>query len=61
MQAMWRVPAPASPRTLDLRAVSLMLDVPRDLAPARAMLQFLNALLPVEFISLVRHDARAPT
>jgi DNA-binding CsgD family transcriptional regulator len=61
MQAMWRVPAPASPQTLDLRAVSLLLDVPRDLAPARAMLHFLNALLPVEFISLVRHDPQAPT
>jgi DNA-binding CsgD family transcriptional regulator len=62
MQAMWRVPAAlASQQALDLRAVSLLLDVPRDLAPARAMLHFLNALLPVEFISLVRHAPDAPT
>lgn len=60
MQAMWRVPAVTSPQTLDLRAVSLLLDVPRDQAPARAMLHFLNALLPVEFISLVQHAPDAP-
>ncbi|KPU96860.1 hypothetical protein APR50_03045 [Variovorax paradoxus] len=60
MQAMWRVPALASQQSLDLRAVSLLLDVPRDLAPARAMLHFLNALLPVEYISLVQHAPDAP-
>ncbi|SCX73845.1 helix-turn-helix transcriptional regulator [Variovorax sp. EL159] len=60
MQAMWRVPAVASQQVLDLQAVSLLLDVPRDVAPARAMLHFLNALLPVAYISLVRHAPEAP-
>ncbi|SEK16960.1 MULTISPECIES: helix-turn-helix transcriptional regulator [unclassified Variovorax] len=60
-QATWSVPALAtSAQTLDLRAVSLLLDAPRDAAPARAMLHFLNALLPVEFISLVSHGEELP-
>jgi len=58
---MWRAPPLASRQTLDLRAVSLLLDAPRDLAPARAMLHFLNTLLPVEFITLVSHLDEVPT
>lgn len=63
-QSTWQVSDAAlgrpSSAVLDLRAVSLLLDAPRDAAPARAMLHFLNALLPVEFISLVSHGDEAP-
>ncbi len=60
MPAQWRIPAVASQHSLDLRAVSLLLDAPRDAAPARAMLDFLNALLPVAYIGLVSHQADTP-
>lgn len=60
MQATWRVPAVDSQQSLDLRAVSMLLEAPRDIAPTRAMLHFLNALLPVEYISLVSHAEDTP-
>jgi len=60
MPATWRVPAVDSQQSLDLRAVSMLLEAPRDLAPTRAMLHFLNALLPVEYISLVSHVQETP-
>ena len=60
MAATWCVPAVAPQHTLDLRAVSLLLEAPREAEPTRAMLHFLNALLPVEYISLVSHMEDPP-
>jgi hypothetical protein len=60
MPATWCVAAAAPQHTLDLRAVSLLLEAPREAEPARAMLHFLNTQLPVEYISLVSHMEDPP-
>lgn len=60
MSAPWRVPGVPHQHTLDLRAVSLLLEAPREAEPTRAMLHFLNALLPVDYISLVSHMEDPP-
>jgi DNA-binding CsgD family transcriptional regulator len=62
MPATWCIPGSDGGLgpSLDLRAVSMLLDAPRDPTPTRAMLRFLNALLPVDYISLVSHAEDTP-
>jgi DNA-binding CsgD family transcriptional regulator len=60
MSATWHVPPPPRTEALDLAAVALLLDAQREPEPARAMLAFLNRLVPVEYLSLVSHVADAP-
>lgn len=59
MPQTWFVDAPTPGHTLGTQAVDLLLQAASEPAPAAKLLSFINALVPVEYLSLVEY-ADAP-
>jgi hypothetical protein len=55
MTQTWFVDSPPPGHALAARSVAMLLDAPHDAAPAARMLDFLNQIAPVEYISLVAY------
>ncbi|WP_279343767.1 helix-turn-helix transcriptional regulator [Variovorax terrae] len=55
MPQTWFVDTPPHGHSLAARSVAMLLDAPHDAAPAARMLDFLNQVAPVEYISLVAY------
>jgi DNA-binding CsgD family transcriptional regulator len=55
----WHLDPAPGPQPLAADAVALLLDAPSQPAPAASMLAFLNALVPVDYLSLVEYVPQA--
>lgn len=60
MESTWFVEAAPREQCLDLAGVSLLMEAHRRPAPAQALLEVVNHVAPVEFISLVAYDDGGP-
>lgn len=49
----WHVEAASAAQALSASAVALLLDAPQEREPARQLLEFLNGVVPVDYLSLV--------
>ncbi|MDM0012118.1 helix-turn-helix transcriptional regulator [Variovorax sp. J22P168] len=61
MASTWLLDSPPAGHTLDSGAVARLLDAGDGRAPAREMLDFVNHVLPVEYISLVEYVDGVPS
>lgn len=55
MTQTWLVEAPSPGHSVPASAVAALLEAPQDAAPAARMLDFLNQVAPVEYLSLVEY------
>jgi DNA-binding CsgD family transcriptional regulator len=60
MRSIWTVDAPPAGQTFEAGAVMGLLEAGDDQSPARTMLDFINCVAPVQYISLVEYVGGAP-
>lgn len=61
MFSSWTVQSPPPGQCIDARALDALLDLPSAPAPARGMLDFINAFVPVDYLSLVEYAGPSPS
>ncbi|WP_382323645.1 helix-turn-helix transcriptional regulator [Hydrogenophaga sp. UC242_50] len=61
MRSTWNVLTPPPGHHVDAAAMNLLLDVPTSTAPGRGLLNFINAHVEVDYLSLVEYSGAVPS